>query len=143
MENDLFENIIDCFRYIGGEMMAQLFSFTPSSDIDHTSRTCSDAHFSAHPLCVIECTFCNPGIKPPSQCGTHGNLKSLLEFEQVNSFVNQKGLLNNIGKISPAKTPKIKLIKTTRSITPALQQVKINPAGNGMALLTNDRWVKK
>ena len=118
--------------------MTQLYSFTPSFDNEHTSHSCSDASFSArHPQCIVECSFCYRGMKPPPNCITHNNYKNMLNIEkgkQSNSIGTD--VTKNVCKLAQNN---IKMMKATSSSTPTLQQVKVNPDPKGLPLLNNVR----
>ena len=129
----------------GGERMSQLFYNPITYDNDTlpynnfgTEHTCSEESFSAHPQCVIDCNFCNQHLKPPSSCIKHNNLKNILKFEQesIGSSVKKVEIANNIGNSS---NKAMTLMKTARSITPTLHQVKVKPDPKGMPLLNNLR----
>ena len=118
--------------------MTQLFSFTPSFDNEHTSHTCSNASFPAHhPQCIVECSFCNPGMKRPPNCITHNSLKKMLNIEEgKQSDSIGTDVPNNVCKLTQNN---VKMMKATRSSTPTLQQVKVNPDPKKLPLLNNVR----
>ena len=118
--------------------MTQLFAFTPSFDNEHTSHTCSDASFPAHhSQCIVECRFCHPGMKPPPNCITHNSLKNMLKVEQgKQSNLIGSHVPNNVCNVAQNN---VKMMKATRSNTPTLQQVKVNPDPKGLPLLNNIR----
>ena len=118
--------------------MTRLFSFSPSLDNEHTSHTCSDTSFSGHhPQCIVECGFCNPGMKPPHNCITHSNLKNILKFGQGNHLNSAEAPVPN--KLCKVTENNVKIIKANRSATPTLQQVKVSPDPKGLPLLNNIR----
>ena len=125
--------------------MTQLFSYPITYGKDTlpynnfgTEHTCSEESFSAHPPCVIDCNFCNHDLKLPSNCSKHSTLKNILKFEQesIGSTVKKVEIPHGICRNS---NNAMKLMKTARSITPTLHQVKVKPDPKGMPLLNNLR----
>ena len=125
--------------------MTQLFAYPMSYDNDTlgynnfgTEHTCSEESFSNHPQCVIDCSFCNQQLKPPSNCSKHNNLKHILKFEQdsIGTTTKNTDQSNIVSRYSNNAT---NLFKTSKSLTPTLHQVKVKPDPKGMPLLDNLR----